>query len=57
MLLIGVQHLLCGREDRCMYVLGSCYLVKEVRKILSLCEACKLRNIVQANIDDPGNAC
>ena len=40
-----------------MYVPGSCYLVKEVREILSLCEAGKLRNIIQANIDDPGNAC
>jgi hypothetical protein len=39
-----------------MYVLDSRYLVKEILEVPPFREAGKLRHIVQANIDDPGNA-
>ena len=39
-----------------MYVLDSRDLIKEIFEIPPFRESGKLRHVVQANIDDPGNA-
>src|SRR5262249_2276220 len=53
LLLVLVQHLLSWRQVRQVDVIHSADLLEEVSEIIPLREARKLRDVVQADIDDP----
>ncbi len=51
-LLVGVEDLLRGRQDRQVKVLGRTDLLQEVPKIVPLGEGGQLRRVVQSHVDE-----
>ena len=54
---IPVEDLGCGGQHRFVYVFRAADLLQEVRQVFALGEACQLRDVVQANIEQPADAC
>lgn len=52
-LFIGIEERLCGSENRQMDVVHSADGVEEIPKIITFREPSQLRDVVQANIDNP----
>ena len=50
-LLVGVQQLLRGRQERLMDVVGGTDLLKKELQVVALAEAGELRDVVQSDID------
>src|SRR5690242_17431204 len=50
-LLVAIEHVLRGSQNRLVSVARPADLGKKIGEIVSLSETCKLRHIVQAHID------
>src|SRR5262249_29257495 len=52
-LLVAVEHLLRRRQQRFVAIVGAAELIEEEGQVLSLGEAGELRDIIQADVDQP----
>lgn len=56
MLLVGIEDVLSGREQRQVDVVDADNLLKEISEVVALRKSCELGHVVEANIDDPFGA-
>ena len=53
---IGLKDLVDGRQYGLVTVLDAAQRLKEVGKVVTLCEGRELRGVVKANVDETANA-
>ena len=51
-LLVSLQQGVGWRQQRLMHILNVSDLLEDIGEIIGLCEACKLRCVVQSHVDD-----